>query len=264
MSQKIIIATANTYLGKMLREADGLRDVVVADVLLLQEAVGFDKRKLTKILQPQGYTEIFFNKAYGLVIAVKQKPGLQVVEESLREQKIGNLSVLEMMLAKNWKMKKDEFGQRGCIAVKLQLKDHTELVVVNVHPSVDTPTYFRSKQIRRLSKELEHEYYTATGRIIIGGDMNHRPEPKRVDHDLAARHSLVRIDLGGEHTWKVLGSQFEKPARLLAFLNRRSLDSYNFEMDTFLYSRANIEPINTEVLDIPSDHRAIVAYLRVS
>lgn len=264
MSQKITVATANTYLGNMLREPDGLKNVVVADILLLQEVVGVGESALNDILQSHGYTELFFNKAFGLVIAVKQSPHLHVVKGSQRERRIGTLSLLEMLLAKNWMMKRNEFGQRGCIAITLKLRDNKELVIVNVHPSIDTPAWYRAKQIRRLSSELEHEYYADTGRMIIGGDMNHRPLPKEVDHDLIARHSLARVDLNGDHTWKIRGSQFEKPARLFAFLTRKPLDDYNFEMDTFLFSEAGVKPINVDVVDIPSDHRAIVAHVRIS
>jgi endonuclease/exonuclease/phosphatase (EEP) superfamily protein YafD len=60
-----------------------------------------------------------------------------------------------------------------------------------------------------------------------------------------------------EPTWKITGSKHEWMARIGSFVTGRALQSFNAELDALLFRGLSI--VSSSVIDIESDHRAIIA-----
>ena len=93
--------------------------------------------------------------------------------------------------------------------------------------------------------------------------MNHYPSPRKIDRKLHTSTSLTPVHLGTAPTWYVHGSKQEKLLRLAAKVSGRPLDSFNGQHDIILYKNQGFTPIKTKVVDIPSDHRAILSTFKV-
>jgi endonuclease/exonuclease/phosphatase (EEP) superfamily protein YafD len=92
--------------------------------------------------------------------------------------------------------------------------------------------------------------------------MNHYPVPGIVDKELETVARMQRVDIGREPTWRMVGSKSERLGRLAAFAARRPAESFDGQLDALLY-RGSIVPVDTRVVDIASDHRAIVTEFEV-
>jgi hypothetical protein len=68
---------------------------------------------------------------------------------------------------------------------------------------------------------------------------------------------MYRVDIGDEPTWRMEGSNSEFIGKIAGCVMGRDLASFDGQLDAMLY-RGALRPVDVQVVDIPSDHRAIV------
>lgn len=253
---KLTVTTANTHWGRMLYTSGGLEPVAKTDVLLLQEVTEPEKHNLEGRLRSLGFEIVHLASRFGLVIAIRTGAGLKFMPNSAQEHLLQKMRPVEQKLVE-FVAKHSSIRERGLIAAKFIMTSGRHITIANTHPT--TPVALRPRdraiQISRLSKILGNPYYD--GVLILAGDMNHYPKPKRVDEIMRTKARLVRVDIGTEPTWYARGSKQEKWLKIPARLLRRSIDDFNGQHDAVLYRGEGMQPTSVEVMDIPSDHRAV-------
>jgi endonuclease/exonuclease/phosphatase (EEP) superfamily protein YafD len=80
--------------------------------------------------------------------------------------------------------------------------------------------------------------------------MNHWPRPKKADLAFRRTAGLTAVDLSNEITW---------PSRRTDAADGRLRRFVSGQLDDILYRGSGIEFVHREVVDVPSDHRAVVA-----
>lgn len=250
MGAIITVASANTESGRMLRE--GFDAVSHVDVLLMQEVLG-QPSQTARQLDAYGFELAHVDPGTGLAIARSQDSLLEVVEGG---QEMAELSpALWRGAAASDLRTLQRLRARAAIGLTLRHRlIDTELFVVTAHPVVPVRARARARQIRALGAWLAN--YPADA-VVLGADMNHYPAPGRVDAELEQMASMKRVELGDEPTWRMAGSNSERLGRMMGFVTRRDLASFDGQLDAILY-RGALRPKRIDVVDIPSDHRAIV------
>jgi len=247
------LATANTLLGKANQN---LGSVLSADIVLLQEIFNPKTDRLEQRCKDKGFNIVAAFGKFGLAIALRSD-GVFSSADSPRSISFGRLSLYERLLVKLLVRQPHEFTERGMIAIKLKVRDGGQIVVVNVHPSTSFPfKRGRRTQIRKLNQELRDPYYSGT--LVVGGDMNHFPKPESVDNELIRNLNLTRANIGNQPTWRIKNSHYERFARLQTIFNHKTLDDYNAQLDAILYRGKGLKELETQTVDIPSDHSAIL------
>lgn len=256
--QVITIATANTQWGRAIQAPHSFGSLSKVDILLLQEMFNFERKPLKKQLGKVGFRILCDAPEYGLTIAIRLTSPLAYVPRSAQKHTLAQLNRLEQLFMQAITPQPLAFTKRGVLSAKLSLPNGTVITIANTHPT--TPVALqpaaRSRQIRTLQKLISTRY--TTDKLILGGDMNHYPRPRKVDHQLHLANHLTPVDLQGEPTWYVRGSKQEKLLSLVAGISRRPLESFNGQHDIILYRKEHFTPISTEVRDIYSDHRAVI------
>lgn len=258
-SEQITIATANTHFGQMLRTEGGLDPVARADVILFQEVFNAEVDGLLRCLQKAGFTLLHCAPQFGLAIALRNGSPLQFISGSAQEHRIAEMGIIERMVIEKATGRSLVFNERGIISCTLADNRGRHTTVATAHPT--TPLAIkpraRHQQIVKL-KSLLNEKYT-NDRLILGGDMNHYPRPRKIDMSLHRSANLTPVNLGDTPTWYVRDSKEEFLFKLPSFLLRRSIDTFNGQHDIILYRQPSLRVDAIEVVDIPSDHRAIIA-----
>lgn len=256
MSETFTVATANTHEGRMLRDADGLAPFTDGgvDTLLMQEVLGVDQPDLEARLLQDNYTLAHFDRPSGLAIAVNRDSAFQTQEGSERTEvlqaaeKIGEVARrLNIDMA-------NRLRQRGLIAVKLASAEST-VTVATTHPIVFVRALARAKQVGAIGEVLDDEYYRDDP-LVVGGDMNHYPGPRKVDLRMHAATGLTAVEFD-EATWRIAGSRHHWLAAIGSRVTGREIDSFDAELDAILY-RGLVAGKNS-VVDITSDHRAAIS-----
>jgi endonuclease/exonuclease/phosphatase (EEP) superfamily protein YafD len=259
MTSSFTLATANTHFGRTLYTPNGLGAVKSADILLLQEVFTLPTRELKTILTHYGFVLLHTVPAFGLVIAMRKTSYLQPLPHSLREHRLGKITRPEQFIVKRATRSPLVFTERGVITCQFSTVNNQIITVANVHPTTPiaaTPRA-RHRQIKRLARVVAHFYPHSP--LIVGGDMNHYPRPRKVDLAFHKVTSLTPIQLGSTPTWYARGSKEEKVLALAAKVLRRPLEDFNGQHDIILYRKMHFTPLRAKVVDIPSDHRAIIA-----
>lgn len=260
MSQQgtITVATANTYFGQALHTPGGLAPVRHADIWLLQE-VFIEPPRLKTSLKKQGFTLLYAAPHFGLAIAINKSSSLKPIANSAQKHQLAPMSKLEQRVVKKAHKQPLSLLGRGMISHQLKTINGEQFTVATAHPTtpVSLPPHARYRQIQSLKRTLR-DYYARTA-LILGGDMNHYPGPKKVDYTLHHAASLTPINLGSAPTWHVRGSKQEKYIAPIARLLRKPLNAFDGQHDIILYKESRFTPVEVTVMDIDSDHRAIVA-----
>jgi endonuclease/exonuclease/phosphatase (EEP) superfamily protein YafD len=259
---RITVATANTHFGQMVNANDGFAPVAAADILLLQEVYSPKTTTLKTRLNQAGFTLVHYAPQFGLAIALRDASEVRFVPGSTKEHILAKMGRLEHGVIKKAVADAFESHQRGFISCDVTI-GHTSLTLINVHPTtpVGIPLGARRKQIAALARLLIAHYAHRT--IIVGGDMNHYQGPQTIDKILHSSTNLTPITIGKEPTWYALGSKQEPLLKVASFFTRRPLDRFNGQHDIILYSSHLLHEQMTAVVDISSDHRAVIATLSV-
>ena len=225
-TENITIAAANAHRGRMIRDVEGLTPFRKVDVLLLSEVVP-RRDDLKNNLQNNGF-QLAYSDDLDVAIAVRE--GFKVL--STKEAPLTGDRFLKRFFART---RMRIFGTRNMIIAKLETPTGEKLDVATLHPVPPIRPLARTKQVKAMDHVLEN--FVGSDRLVIGADFNHYPNPREVDIMVREKNGLIPVDLGGKATF---------PYR------RRA------QLDDMLYRGKGIEEINTQVVDVKSDHRAII------
>lgn len=259
----LTVATANTYFGKAIRTDGGLAPLKSADVILFQEVFTPKANRLDTILADMGFTLVHATPRFGLAIALKNNKHLKYVEGSLQEHCLAKMPAIEKLYIEKAMRLPVVLIERGLISCQIMVGKQP-VTVATVHPTtpVSAKPRARYRQIVTLGKIISRHY--ASDALILGGDMNHYPRPRSVDHAFHAKADLSPVNLGNEPTWYARGSKQERILSALSKVLRRPLEYFNGQHDIILYRKHIFCPIKTEVVDIPSDHRSIITTFEIA
>lgn len=256
------VATVNTLLGRALKDLSKLGDLATADILLIQEVIRPAENDLQNRLRVSGFELIEADNPFGLVIAIRKDSNIKLIDGTLRLVKLGNMGWMEKTILNILIKAKHNFKERGMMTVKFRIGNKT-LTVVNVHPGISFGFKgARRRQINKLNVELKNTIYQ--GPLLIAGDMNHYPGPEKVDMQLVNDNYLRSLDLGRKPTWITKGSDYEFFAKLAAIFSRRALESFDGQLDAIYYRESWLQALETKLVTIDSDHRAILATFKLS
>jgi endonuclease/exonuclease/phosphatase family metal-dependent hydrolase len=247
-SSQLIVATVNTYLGRAVVEDHGLAAVAKADVLLLQELFNPVAYGLAPSLHRYGFEVLAAEGHFGLGIALRSDSDFRPAVGPPRSTVLQQAGAIESTLITRFSKVPLEYSDLGILAVRLQTPAGRPLVIATTHAPVVTSFRQRGRFLALLATELADEYYD--GLLIVTGDMNHYPGPKKADLGLRRRTGLTAVDLSNEITW---------PARRTTSVGRRIARLVGGQLDDILHRGTEMEVAHREVVDIASDHRAVVA-----
>lgn len=226
-TENITIAAANAHRGELIRDTQGLVPFQNVDVLLLSEVV--PKRDNLKNKLEKGGFNLAYTDNLDLAIAVKE--GFKVL--SAKEYPITSNGFLKRFSARTRIGRL--FGARNMIVAKVETPTGEQLDVVTLHPVPPVRPFARRRQVKAMGHILEN--FVGSDRLVIGADFNHHPEPRKVDIQVREKNRLLPVNLGGKET----------------FIYRRG-----GQLDDMLYRGKGIEAMQTQVVDVKSDHRAII------
>jgi|GEM_PF-2884733 len=254
-SYDVTIATANTHFGQLLRATESLAPIAHADIILLQEVITPELDVLERYLEPAGFRAVYIEPKFGLVVAFRRRAKLKVgaIARSVGLQK---MSLAERMIIQRSLGREIAYTEHGCIVVEAVAQSGQKVMVVNTHLTVPPKFLARGRQVRRLGGVLAT--LDAAQPLIVAGDMNHYPRPWPVDEDMRRRNDLRRVDLLSEPTWRAHSVRRASLLRAVAYASRRPLEAFDGQHDAMLYRGAGMTQKSAQVVDIASDHRAIV------
>lgn len=242
----ITIGTANTYLGKMLKDPEGLKAFADVDVLLLQE-VDPVAEQIDDLLAETDFRLAQISVGVGL--AILHQETVTPVPTPLGD----SLSLLEITpgwqrdLLQRFRDHPLQTVGRGTLEARFLTEDGNEITAVTGHANVPVRFRQRAEYIRKLPDVMA----TVRGAAILGMDANSWPGPREVDYEMVAASGLERVNIGDEHTYTSANSRHRWMGRL----------GINIEgqLDTMMFTPQQLQVTASEVRYIPSsDHRAIV------
>lgn len=250
------VATANTYESRMLYYSHGLKPFLEngVDVLLMQEVLSIPREYLEERLARDGYSLTLFDEATGLAIATYQDSLYRPEQDSVRSDEIQRAERAGEFMRKKGLPLGNRLRQRGMIATRLT-DGHHKLTVVTSHPIIFLRAHARAKQVKNISTRLQDPWYQEAP-LILGGDMNHYPGPRQVDRRMYEATGLSMVEII-EPTWRIRGSKHEWLAAIGSSVLRKSMEDFDAQLDALLYR--DLEVCDTSVIDIVSDHRAVIA-----
>lgn len=256
LQSSITLTSANVHFGDAIRAKDGLAAVVQykPDILLLQEATN-PTNELERQLAVWGYTLVSHADVFGLAMAIRTTSKLHIVSGSVRTHELQKMGYVERTLAQRWAGRPHNMTSHGMQAAQFT-RDGRLLTVVNTRLTVSLKRLARSRQVAAIGQELEYPYYA--GQLIVAGDMNHHPSPRKADRAMYRRARLRAVDFNGEPTRRARGSKQEKYLKYIARLQGRPLEDFDTQLDAVLYRGKGLTPEIVNVVDIKSDHRGIV------
>ncbi len=225
--ENITIATANAQRGRMIRSADGLKPFHDVDVLLLSE-VKTKRDKLVEKLQNNGF-QLACTDNLDLAIAIKE--GYKVLDTN--QYALTRNGFLKRFFARSRLGRL--FGARYMLTAKIESPTGEVFETATLHPVTKPLNRARRNQVRAMGAAIET--FADDTPLVIGADFNHRPGPEKTDIRVREQNNLSSVGLGGKET----------------FIYR-----LRGQLDDMLYRGKGIKPINTRVIDIQSDHRAII------
>ncbi|CAN5602475.1 hypothetical protein BH23PAT1_BH23PAT1_0710 [soil metagenome] len=268
-SSELIVATANTHASRMLDDTDGLKPIVDAGVgvLLLQEVLGKSRPETEDRLAHDGFNLVNFAGELGLAIAVNDEVASNYNIGAHEITRIHAPTHLESMAKRLKIVGSHRLRDRGILKTSLSNDTVESIIVATTHPIVFARFISRGKQIQAIQKYFLDvpgnppaiSESSDAPRLILGGDMNHYPSPRRVDLRMQAALGLQRVVLDRK-SWPITGSRHEWMARI-GKIATGSLEAFDAELDALLYR--GVEEVSTTVVDVESDHRAIISTFEV-
>jgi endonuclease/exonuclease/phosphatase family metal-dependent hydrolase len=247
---ELVIGTANTFSGALLRSPSGLAPFRDVDLLAVQEVFGFTAAGLAARFTDDGFEVVSHHERSGLALARRGdsavRPGAALnLHKTLAPERI---------LAGH----SDHWRERALIAARVQVGGMA-LTFANAHLMVFARPIARRRQVQALRSALGSGYFAGHPLILVG-DMNHYPAPRNVDRAMAAHSGLARAALDAP-TWQIAGSKHEWLARTAGRATGRSIESFDAELDAVLYRGVVLD--GARVVRIESDHAGIVARFSV-
>ena len=222
------------------------------DVLLLQEVLDMSDVDISQSLGRANFKLVHSNHKMGLVIAVNNSSGIRM---GLIDTVVFDKSSAAGRAVEKFGYKGSSYArQRGIIGIKLTVDSGESIVIATVHHSVFIRGYERYRQVSAMGRALGNAHYDYP-HVVVGGDMNHYPGPRKIDIITQNYLGFRRVDII-EPSWRVKGSRHEWMARIGSITTGRKLNSFDAELDAILYK--GVEVVRTHVIDIESDHRAII------
>lgn len=261
MRQSLTVATANTHEARMLHDPDGLKPFAdrAVDVVLMQEVLRVSEPALADRLGQDGYQVGHFDSDSGLAIAVAESSDFQPIAGSELTRVIQPPERLGEIIRSVGIPMSSRLRQRGLIAVRLAAGKRI-VTAVDTHPIIFLRSIARARQVEEIGAVIEEEKdYFQDDPLVLGGDMNHYPSPRKVDLAMRRGAGLAEVKIQ-QPTWRIRGSKHEWAARIGSPISRRSLDDFNANLDVILFR--GLDADEGEVIEIPSDHGAIIARLR--
>ena len=251
-ANQVTIATVNTRFGWAVRETGGLRAVASADILLLQELYAPAQYAVEERLEQIGFKTVGIGGHFGLAIALRNNSLLTYKQDTTREAILQRVNAVGASLTKRYSRQKSEYCDRGLLAAKFVTANGAELTIATTHLPVVTAPRKRAQFLTQLETELKDKYYG--GPCILAGDMNHYPGPKTVDYAFRKAAQFYAVDIGEEITW---------PSKHAGFLESKLGRQYGGQFDDVLYRGQGLKVHETRVVDVLSDHRAVMAAFSV-
>jgi endonuclease/exonuclease/phosphatase (EEP) superfamily protein YafD len=252
-SRPFVVATVNTYLGRTVIEDRGLAAVAHADVLLMQELFNPTAYGLEPTLHRQGFELIAAAGHFGLGIALRSDSAFVSAGEPVRSTVLQPASTIERTLIARFSKQQLEYSDLGVLASHFETPEGRRLTIATTHLPVVTSFRQRSRFLSQLPRELSDPYYD--GALVITGDMNHWPGPMKADLAFRRAVGLAAVDLGDEVTW---------PSRRTSYAGRKLGRLFGGQLDDILYRGSGMQFEHAEVVDVPSDHRAVVATFTIT
>lgn len=246
-TNKIVVATLNTYFGRSVLEK-GLKFLGSVDILLLQELYSPNEDNVQNKLKQQGFELISVGGHFGLAIALRIGSTVKFVKGSMHEAIFQNVNKYNVKSTSRYAGKKLELSDRGLLSAKFKLTNGTEFVAASTHAPVVTATRQRADFLSKLTMELKDPIYN--GILILAGDMNHYPGPKSIDYKFRSDSRLTTVDLGVKYTW---------PSGDAGFLESKIGKFYGGQFDDILYRGKGVKALQVDIADAMSDHRAVIA-----
>jgi endonuclease/exonuclease/phosphatase family metal-dependent hydrolase len=240
MTERITVATVNTHMGEVFKTPQGLEALAEADILLMQE-VCIEEYALSKQLAEYDFSLTVLASGLGLAIAHRQP--LDYIETQVEtvqpESKLSDLASGQTRF---------RMRARGLLSAVFQTREDSELAVATTHPTVPLRFRSRARHVSALPAVLPHG-----DRLVVAGDMNHWPGPRKVDTQFRDEAGLHAVAIGQQPTFDVSRTRYS----WLEHAEERFGIPINGQLDAMLY-RGDLEPEETTVVDVPSDHRAIM------
>ncbi len=252
-SHRLVVATVNTYFGRAVARAGGLDAVANADVLLLQELFSPAASGLEKRLHSYGFDLVAAGGHFGLAIALRTDSAFVYSGEPVRSAVLEQVGSIERRLTTRFAKHPLEYSDFGVLAAHLDAPDGRRVVIATTHLPVVSSFRQRRRFLSKLPTELNDAYYD--GPLVLTGDMNHWPGPLKADLAFRRAARLTAVDLGDEITW---------PSRRTSPVGRRLTRVFGGRLDDILYRGSGIDVVHQEVVDVASDHRAVVATVAIS
>jgi len=259
VDSELTIATANVHFGDMIRQDGGLDPLeeYTPDILLLQEVIN-PQAELQTQLGKANYRLIHAASRFGLAIALRKDSHLRLVEGSVRIHELGKMGTIERALAQRWAKRPHDMTAHGMLAAQFKTPGEQKMTAISTRVTVSSNRRGRKQQIMGISQALTDPYYS--GAVILGGDMNHFPEPQPIDRAMHQSADITPINLAGEPTWRAKRSPVYIAA---AFIRGQRVENMSAELDALLYKPSMLTPTSIAVIDTISDHRAIVDGFRL-
>lgn len=251
-SRRLVVATVNTYFGRAVTEDGGLDAVADADVLLMQEVFSPVGYGLEPRLHNYGFELLAAGGHFGLAIALKSNSAFTSTGEPPRATVLQQIGTVERVLTPIFVRQELEYSDLGVLAAHLQTPGGRRLTVATTHLPVMTSFRQRSRFLAQLPAELADRYYR--GLLVLSGDMNHYPGPSKADLSFRRAAGLTAVDLSREITW---------PSRKPGDVGRKIWRHLGGQLDDILFRGRGIDFGREEVVDVASDHRAVVATFSV-
>jgi endonuclease/exonuclease/phosphatase (EEP) superfamily protein YafD len=251
-SRDLVVATVNTYLGRAVIEERGLDAVADADVLLMQELFNPTAYRLESSLRQLGFEVIAAVGHFGLGIALRSTSSFVNTGNPVRSTVLEQAGSIERAAIARFAKQQLEYSDLGVLAAQLESPEGRRLTVATTHLPVVTSFRQRARFLAKLPLELADPYYDEL--LVLTGDMNHWPGPKKADLAFRRAAALTPVDLNNAITW---------PSRKTSNLGRQLNRLFGGQLDDILYRGPGLEAAHNEVVDVASDHRAIVATFSV-
>jgi endonuclease/exonuclease/phosphatase family metal-dependent hydrolase len=247
------VATVNTYFGRAVIEDGGLEAVAGADVLLMQELFNPTAYGLEPTLHKLGFELLGAGGHFGLGIALRSDSAFVRRSNPVRSAVLDQVGSIERKLTARFTTHPLEYSDFGVLAAQLETPGGGQLTIATTHLPVVTSFRQRTRFLSQLPAELADPYYDGT--LVLSGDMNHYPGPKRADLTFRRAAGLTAVDLADEITW---------PSRRTSPWANRLTRLLGGQLDDILYRGDGLEFVDKRVLDVSSDHRAVVATFAIS
>lgn len=254
----LTVATANTHEARMLHDPNGLAPFIEndTDVLLMQEVLRVTDSDLSDRLHEDNYQLAHLDSSSGLAIAFSAQSEFQPIAGTERTEVIQPPERIGQIIRWCGIPMSSRLRQRGLIAVKASSGDQV-VTVANTHPIVFLRVLSRARQVEKIGELVQTDFYTAHP-LVLGGDMNHYPEPRPVDRGMQKAADFLRVELD-QPSWRIRGSRHEWAARMASLMCSRSIEDFDATLDAILYRGLTLQ--SAQIAPITSDHGAVIAKL---